>query len=135
MHRLHFKYDYQAAILENQPRAITPELIAGSTPNFNRRYIYLLGIFYGFFTRGEHYGPGHFMLFIIMSAFSRDHFEPLGQLLWDHMLATDARLCTTPLGFQSNSNYCHQVQGAICENLTTAKESADERACMHTHAA
>jgi hypothetical protein len=64
MHRLHFKYDYQAAILENQLRAIsiTPELMAGSTPNFfNHRYIYLLGIFYGFFTRGEHYGPGHFI--------------------------------------------------------------------------
>jgi hypothetical protein len=26
MHRLNFKYDYQAAILENQLRAITPEL-------------------------------------------------------------------------------------------------------------
>jgi hypothetical protein len=25
------------------------------------RYIYLLGIYYGFFTRGEHYGPGHFI--------------------------------------------------------------------------
>jgi hypothetical protein len=33
MHRRHFKYDYQAAILENQLRAITPELMAGSTPN------------------------------------------------------------------------------------------------------
>jgi hypothetical protein len=62
MHRLHFKYDYQAAILENQLSAITPELMAGSTPNFYHRYIYLLGIFYGFFTRGEHYGPGHFIL-------------------------------------------------------------------------
>jgi hypothetical protein len=61
MHRLHFKYDYQAAILENQLRAITPELMAGSTPNFNHRYIYLLGIFYCFFARGEHYGPGHFL--------------------------------------------------------------------------
>jgi hypothetical protein len=63
MHRLHFKYDYQAAILENQLRAITPELhvMAESTPNFNHRYIYLLGIFCGFFTRGEHYGPGHFI--------------------------------------------------------------------------
>jgi hypothetical protein len=64
MHRLHFKYeyyDYQAAILENQIRAITPELMARSTPNFNHGYIYLLGIFYGFFTRGEHYGPGHFI--------------------------------------------------------------------------
>jgi hypothetical protein len=40
MHRLHFKYDYQGAILENQLRAITPELMAGSTPNFNQRYIY-----------------------------------------------------------------------------------------------
>jgi hypothetical protein len=36
--------------VENQLRAITPELMAGSTPNFNHRYIYLLGIFYGFFT-------------------------------------------------------------------------------------
>jgi hypothetical protein len=35
--------------------------MAGSTPNFNHRYIYLLGIF--FFTRGEHRGPGH--LFVI----------------------------------------------------------------------
>jgi hypothetical protein len=49
--------------LENQLRAITPELMAGSTPNFNHRYIYLLGIFDGFFTRGEHYGPGHFISF------------------------------------------------------------------------
>jgi hypothetical protein len=47
MHRLHFKYDYQAAILENQLRAITPELMAGSTPNFNHRYIY---IYWGYFT-------------------------------------------------------------------------------------
>jgi hypothetical protein len=31
MHHLHFKYDYQAAILDNQLRAITPELMAGST--------------------------------------------------------------------------------------------------------
>jgi hypothetical protein len=46
MHRLHFKYDYLAAILENQLRDITPELMAGSTPNFNHRYIYPLGIFY-----------------------------------------------------------------------------------------
>jgi hypothetical protein len=62
MHRLHFKYDYQAAILENQLRAITPELMAGSTPNhLSTGYIYLLGIFYGFFTRGEHYGPDHFI--------------------------------------------------------------------------
>jgi hypothetical protein len=51
----------QPAILENQLRAITPELMAGSTLNFNHRSIYLLGIFYGFFTRGEHYGPGHFI--------------------------------------------------------------------------
>jgi hypothetical protein len=42
------KYDYQEAILENQLRAITPELMAGSTPSFNHRYIYLLGTFYGF---------------------------------------------------------------------------------------
>jgi hypothetical protein len=62
MHRLHFKYDYQATILENQLRAITPELMAGSTPNFNYMYIYLLGIFNGFFTCGEHYGPGHFII-------------------------------------------------------------------------
>jgi hypothetical protein len=41
--------------------AVTPELMLGSTPNFNHRYIYLLGIFYGFVTRGEHYGPGHFI--------------------------------------------------------------------------
>jgi hypothetical protein len=40
LHRLHFKYDYQAAILENQLRAITPELMAGSTPNFNHRYTF-----------------------------------------------------------------------------------------------
>jgi hypothetical protein len=45
MHRLHFKYDYQAAILENQLRAITPELMTGSTPNFNHRYIFLWGYF------------------------------------------------------------------------------------------
>jgi hypothetical protein len=38
--------------LENQLRAITPELMAGSTPNFNHRYIYLLGIFYGSVTKG-----------------------------------------------------------------------------------
>jgi hypothetical protein len=81
MHRLHVKYayqaailekhdyqaailekhDYQAAILEKQLRAISPELMAGSTSNFNHRYIYLLGISYGFFTRGEQYGPGHFI--------------------------------------------------------------------------
>jgi hypothetical protein len=47
MHRLHFKYDYQAAIFENQLRAITPELMAGSTPNFNHRYMY---IYWGYFT-------------------------------------------------------------------------------------
>jgi hypothetical protein len=58
--------DYQAAILENQLRAITPELMAGSTPNFNHRYIYLLAIFYRLFTRGEHYGPGHFIYSVIM---------------------------------------------------------------------
>jgi hypothetical protein len=53
--------------LENQLRAITPELMAGSAPNFNHRYIYLLRIFYGFNTRGEHNGPGHFI----------DYFDPL----------------------------------------------------------
>jgi hypothetical protein len=62
------KYGHQVAILENQLRAITPELMAGSTSNFNHRYIYLLGIFYGFFTRGEHYGPGHFI-------FVKMHFD------------------------------------------------------------
>jgi hypothetical protein len=36
--------------------------MAGSAPNFNHRYIYLLRIFYGFFTRGEHNGPGHLIL-------------------------------------------------------------------------
>jgi hypothetical protein len=56
-----FKYGYQAAILENQLRAITPELMAGSAQNFIHRYIYLLRIYYGFFTRGEHNGPGHFI--------------------------------------------------------------------------
>jgi hypothetical protein len=65
MHRLHFKCDYQAAILENQLRAITSELMDGSTPNFNHMYIYLLGIFYDFFTIGEHYGPGHFIMYKI----------------------------------------------------------------------
>jgi hypothetical protein len=35
--------------------------MAGSAPNFNHRYIYLLRIFYGFFTRGEHNGHGHFI--------------------------------------------------------------------------
>jgi hypothetical protein len=58
VHFLHFKYDYQAAILEKP--TITPELMAGSTPNVNHRYIYLLGIFYGFFTRGEPW-PFHFI--------------------------------------------------------------------------
>jgi hypothetical protein len=57
-----FKYGYQAAILENQLSAITPELMPGSSPNFNHRYIYLLRIFYSFFTRGEHNGPGHFIV-------------------------------------------------------------------------
>jgi hypothetical protein len=71
MHRLYFKYEYQAAILENQLRAITPELMAGSTPNFNHRYIYLLRIFYGFFTIGEHYGPN----IIIIISFSYDPKE------------------------------------------------------------
>jgi hypothetical protein len=47
--------------MENQLRAITPELMAGSAPNVNHRYIYLLRILYGFFTRGEHNGPGHFI--------------------------------------------------------------------------
>jgi hypothetical protein len=45
MHRLHFKYDYQAAILENQLRAITPELMAGSTPKGTGTSIY-----WGYFT-------------------------------------------------------------------------------------
>jgi hypothetical protein len=54
---------YQAAILENQLRAITSELMAGSAPNFNHRCIYLVRIFYGFFTRGEHNGPGHFIFY------------------------------------------------------------------------
>jgi hypothetical protein len=58
MHSLHFyqisaqsdfKYGYQAAILENQLSVITPELMAGSAPNFNHWYINLLGIFYVFF--------------------------------------------------------------------------------------
>jgi hypothetical protein len=31
--------------LENQLRAITPELMAGSAPNFNHRYIYLMRYF------------------------------------------------------------------------------------------
>jgi hypothetical protein len=34
-----FKYGRQVAILENQLRVITPELIAGSAPNYNHRYI------------------------------------------------------------------------------------------------
>jgi hypothetical protein len=59
--QLDFKYGYLAAIFENQLRAITPELMAGSAQNFNHRYIYLLRIFYGYFTRGEHNGPGHFI--------------------------------------------------------------------------
>jgi hypothetical protein len=56
-------YGYQAAILENELGAIIPKLMAGSAPNFNHRYmyIYLLRIFYGFFTRGEHNGPGRFI--------------------------------------------------------------------------
>jgi hypothetical protein len=41
MHRLHFKYDYQAAILENQLRAITPELMARSMGT---------SIYWGYFT-------------------------------------------------------------------------------------
>jgi hypothetical protein len=55
-------YTSNMIILENQLRSITPELMAGSSLNLNHRYIYLLGIFYDFFTRGEHYGPGHFIL-------------------------------------------------------------------------
>jgi hypothetical protein len=35
--------------------------MAGSTPSFNHRYIYLLRIFYGFFTIGEQNGLGHFI--------------------------------------------------------------------------
>jgi hypothetical protein len=38
--------------------------MAGSAPNFNHGYIYLLRIFYGFFTRGEHNGPGHFIHYL-----------------------------------------------------------------------
>jgi hypothetical protein len=34
-----FKYGCLAAILENQQSAITPELIAGSSPNFYHGYI------------------------------------------------------------------------------------------------
>jgi hypothetical protein len=47
MHHLHFKYDYQAAILENQLRAITPELMAGS-----KLQILVIGtsIYWGYFT-------------------------------------------------------------------------------------
>jgi hypothetical protein len=48
MHRLHFKYDYQAAILENQLRIITPELMAGSTPNFNHGNY--TSVYWGYFT-------------------------------------------------------------------------------------
>jgi hypothetical protein len=44
--------------------------MAGSTPKFNHGYIYLLGIFYGFFTRDEHYGPGHFIWEIRQMALS-----------------------------------------------------------------
>jgi hypothetical protein len=44
MHRLHFKYDYQAAILENQLRAIT---WLDQLPSFNHRYIYIV---WGYFT-------------------------------------------------------------------------------------
>jgi hypothetical protein len=32
--------------LENKLRAITPEVMAESVPNFNHRYIYLVRIFY-----------------------------------------------------------------------------------------
>jgi hypothetical protein len=44
MHRLHFKYDYQAAILENQLRAITPGL--------DQLQILIIGtsIYWGYFT-------------------------------------------------------------------------------------
>jgi hypothetical protein len=34
-----FKYGRQAAILENQQSAITPELMAGSSPRFYHGYI------------------------------------------------------------------------------------------------
>jgi hypothetical protein len=47
-----FKYGYQAAILENQlrlVRAITPELMAGSAPNFNHRYTSIYWV-WGYFT-------------------------------------------------------------------------------------
>jgi hypothetical protein len=33
------KYGHQVAILENQLSAVTPELMPGSSPNFNHRYI------------------------------------------------------------------------------------------------
>jgi hypothetical protein len=44
MLRLHFKYDYQAAILENQLRAITPEL--------DQLQVLIIGtsIYWGYFT-------------------------------------------------------------------------------------
>jgi hypothetical protein len=71
------------AILENQLRAITPELMAGSIPNFYR-YIYLLGIFYGFFTRGEHYGPGHFIMIMTMRySLSNVDIDSLAFALYD----------------------------------------------------
>jgi hypothetical protein len=34
-----FKNGHRAAILENQQSTITPELMAGSSPNFYHRYI------------------------------------------------------------------------------------------------
>jgi hypothetical protein len=37
--RLDFKYGHQVAILEKQLSAITPELMPGSSPNFNHDYI------------------------------------------------------------------------------------------------
>jgi hypothetical protein len=33
------KYGHQVAILEKQLSAVTPELMAGSSPNFDHRYI------------------------------------------------------------------------------------------------
>jgi hypothetical protein len=39
--RSNFKYGRQAAIMENQQSAITPELMAGSSPNFWYRYMYI----------------------------------------------------------------------------------------------
>jgi hypothetical protein len=60
--------------------------MAGSTPNFNHRYIYLLGIFYGFVTRGEHYGPAwpfHLVVRKVLFSFtftrSAYHSEPSSQ--------------------------------------------------------